>query len=140
MYTDDMHTHRNRKKCKNKKQCSTWCYAMVVCIWKICQFHLNRKKRSVLRDMQCANLELWNSEIRCLLFMLLLWSYTIHIAVVGVFIVENVGMLHLYEFTRQLVFRLVFLFVNFRISYFFWFVIELLISRSKHSICLDECK
>lgn len=91
---------------------------MVVCIWKICQFHLNRKKRSVLRDMQCANLELWNSEIRCLLFMLLLWSYTIHIAVVGVFIVENVGMLHLYEFTRQLVFRLVFLFVNFRISFF----------------------
>lgn len=33
MYTDDMHTHQNRKKCR--KQCSAWCYAMVVCIWKM---------------------------------------------------------------------------------------------------------
>lgn len=105
MYTDDMHTHQNRKKCESIQY--------NICTWYVfgkmsISFELKREKREKkphtnVRDMQCANL--MDCEIQKLdaffCFVVIVGRYK---AVVRCFIVETLKCCT-YTNSRQLVFR-----------------------------------
>lgn len=67
MYTDDMHTHRNRKK-------KMW-KCMVVCIWKMSiSFEWTQSRVCVACNVRISNCEI--QKLDAFFFMLLLLSYT----------------------------------------------------------------